>query len=205
MENLEIYVYLSILVSAIAAYVTARYGRKHYNKALAGSFFVVAVVTVLTIESLHGLGLINNYITWIAILAITVVLFIFSRIGTYVVAWFGFTVIVGAVLVLVGMEMGLEALGFMSLAGIVITILFRKHLITITVGLLSAYFIVLILTEVIFLVDPAAAVAQLSESWSLLQLASLALLAFGVYFQYALHEKVFGAKKAPAEVSGTEE
>jgi len=205
MGNLEIYIYFSIVLCAIAAYVIGRHGRQHYNKALAGSFLVVAVVTVLTIDSMHGLGLITNYITWIAILVITVVLYIFSRIGTYFIAWFGFSVIIAVVLVLVGVEISYEVLGIIGLAGIVITILFRRHLITITVGLLSAYFMVLILTEVIFLVDPAAAVAQLSESWSLLQLASLALLAFGVYFQYALHEKVFGAKKTPAEVSSTEE
>lgn len=200
---METFTYASIVLSVIAAYVTARYGKKHYNKVLAGSFLVSSLVSLITIDLILSAGVLSNYIVWIIILGIAVALFLFSRILTYVFAALAFMGIVFGVLGgLVGMEPDQTVGIIVVVAGIVITILLRKHLISVVVGLLSGCYAVFILIDIVFLASPVEGLKQVTESWSPLQIASLVLLAFAVYFQYGLHEKVFGEKTAGSPASG---
>ena len=200
---METFSYAAIVLSVIAAYVTARYGQKHYNKVLAGSFLVGGLVTLISIDLIYSMGVLTNYISWIIILVITVALYLFSRTATYIVAALAFMgIVVGVLVVLVGMEPD-KTVGIIALvAGIVITILLRKHLISVVVGLLSGCYAVFILIDIVFLASPVEGLKQVTESWSPLQIASLVLLAFAVYFQYGLHEKVFGEKTAGSPASG---
>ena len=201
---MESLVYASIVVSAIATYLIARYGQEHYNKTLAGSFFIGTSITLILIDlTPPSMGLLTSYYTWIIILVITVLLFLFSRICTYVVAAGAFMgMVIAALVALVGMEPD-QTVGMIALvAGIVVTILLRKHLIKVLVGLFSGYYAGLTLTQIVSVASPLEGVRQIVTCWSPLQIVILVLLAFAVYFQYCLHEKVFGAKTAASPTSG---
>lgn len=131
------------------------------------------------------------------------VVFLFSRIFSYVVAAAAFMgMVIAALVALVGMEPDQTVMMIALVAGIVVTILLRKHLIKVLVGLFSGYYAGLILMQIFSMAYPLEFTRQIVTSWSPLQIVILVLLAFGVYFQYCLHEKVFGAKTAASPTSG---
>jgi hypothetical protein len=82
--------------------------------------------------------------------------------------------------------------------GIAITFLLRKVLIQVTVGLLSGSLIATSLASILILVDPIMATKQFMAGGSAYQIISVLIMAFAVYFQFGMHEKVFGGKSAEA-------
>ena len=198
---MEIYAYISIIIALVTAYVTARLGQKHYNKVLAGSFFVSSI-TAMVVSSI-ALGkeanlLFESYIPWLVIVVISALLFFLARIGTYILAGALFTgIIVAILIILFGMQPDATLWGISLIIGIAVTILLRKFLIPVTVGLLAGSLIITCLLTILSLVDPELALEQLMVSWSAYQIVSIVIMVFSVYFQFGLHEKVFGKAPTP--------
>ena len=197
---MEIYTFVSIIVGLLTAYATARYGQQHYNKVLAGSFFISSFISMVVASTMAGGGaLFGSFIPWAIIIVITAVLFFLARIGTYVIAGLAFTGLIILVLNGVfGAGSGGLVLVISLIVGIAITFLLRKILIPVTVGLLSGSLILSSLALILILVDPIMAMKQLMAGGSAYQIISVLILAFGVYFQFGMHEKVFGGKSAEA-------
>jgi hypothetical protein len=167
---------------------------------LAGSFLVSSAISMIVTSMAFGKGgeiLVESYIPWLVIIVISAVLFFLARIGTYVLAFALFTGIVCLILIgLLDMQPDATTGCISLLIGIVATILLRKFLIPVTVGLLAGSLIISSLATILILADPLLALEQLLMAGSAYQILSIIIMVFSVYFQFGLHDRVFGTKQA---------
>lgn len=195
-----------ILVSLAGAYGVARYGDEHYNKVLAGSWFLLWFIYGSIWESIaasqnFGIGVLSSMYFWIWTAVTTGLLYFFSRIGTYAFVFAIGAGVIATLFSLVTLNGQTANLIAIILSGVA-TYVLRVHVIKVSVGLLMGLYLFLALHLIVFIFSTPLGYMQSLNGFTLLNLLSLALIVFAVYFQYGLKEKVFSKPNAPAPGDG---
>ncbi|MEC7488666.1 MAG: hypothetical protein VYA17_03665 [Pseudomonadota bacterium] len=187
-----------IFVSLAGAYGVARYRHEHYNKVLAGSWFLLWFIYGSIWESIaaiEGIGVLSSWYFWIWTAVTTGLLYVFSRIGTYAFVFAIGAGVIATLFSLVTFTGQTASLIAIILSGVA-TYVLRVHVIKVSVGLLMGLYLFLALHLIVFIFSTPLGYMQSLMGFTFLNLLSLALILFAVYFQYGLNEKVFSKANA---------
>ena len=209
MENLLIkYIFASLAISITIFFIVTKYGVEHFNKVNAATFVFGSLVFGLT---LRGLGVpfdyVFNYYTGGFVLFVAILALIFSRIMAFLTA-FGLLFLLFLCLNLSIMPSSLiENRQFFAIFSLLLPsvglFLSRKYIIKITVGLWSGFYVCAILYDILVLIamdqiiniNAALVNPKIATTFTeFFYLINIVVIIFCVYFQLAMHEKVFGKK-----------
>ena len=213
MENiLTGYILASIIISIVLLFVVTRYGVQHYNK-LNAAFFVFGSL-VLGLSCL-GIGMpidyVLNYFTGGLVLFVAIVLLIFSRFAAYILAFAIFTILFLLLLINFLPSSVTENSQFVGISSLILALtgifLSRKYIIKVAVGLWSGFYACMVLYDILVLImlekipDLYVALIQPENATlfaEVFYLLNIIVIIFCIYFQLAMHEKVFGKKSESA-------
>ena len=142
----------SLFYLAVTA-ITAWYGRRYYNRVLAGAFLAGSVIGYFALNLNTLLGGFQDYF-WGAVLVITILLFLLSRVFTYLIALLVIWLLLAfKVFVPIGLIGSVPAWICLGLSiGIIFVI--RKQIIPIGVSILTANNLVYAILCLGMLIDP---------------------------------------------------
>ena len=209
MENLLIkYIFASLAISITTFFVVTKYGVEHFNKVNAATFVFGSLVFGLT---LRGIGVpfdyVFNYYTGGFVLFAAIIALIFSRIVAFLTA-FGLLFLLFLLLNLNIMPSSLiENRQIFAIFSLLLPsvglFLSRKYIIKITVGLWSGFYVCAVLYNILVLlwidqisnINAALFNPQIATTFTgIFYYTEIIMVIFCVYFQLAMHEKVFGKK-----------